>query len=120
MMEASLKLLSLVRAVVYLAVTVESVFLSYLYWNAYKNFKPTPIINSLVLLLLSIGVNFFYLTIVALIFFVGYIEIYKIMVAFIPLTTIFLLASLRRFADESVRVKKKNKNNFFRKIKKKL
>lgn len=107
MIEPILRILSFTRAVFYLAVTVESVFLAYLYWNAYRNLKTTPIIRALVFLLLAIGINFFYLTIVALISFVGYIEIYKIMVALIPSTTVLLLLALRHFGDKSVENKKK-------------
>jgi len=97
-----LKFAALVRAIFYLYVATEGLFLGYLYWNAYKKFKTTPIIKSLEGLLFSIGITFFFMTLVALISFIDSTDIYySIIVALIPVFTIPLLISLIKFREKS-------------------
>jgi hypothetical protein len=97
-----LKFAAIVRAVFYLYVATESLFLGFLYWNAYKKFKTTPIIKALERLLFSIGITFFFMTLVALISFIDSMDIYyNIMVALIPVFTIPLLVSLMKFREKS-------------------
>lgn len=103
----SFKTLALFRAVFYLAITVESIFLSYLYWNAYRKFKTTPIIKSLQMLLFSIGVNFFYMTIIALIAVIDSKSIvYNMAIVLIPLSALPLMFSLKDFMDRSTEIAK--------------
>ena len=81
---------------------MEGLFLGFLYWNAYKKFKTTPIIKALEKLLFSIGLIFFFMTLVALISFIDSTDIYyNIMVALIPVFTIPLLVSLMKFREKS-------------------
>ena len=97
-----LKFAALVRAIFYLYVATEGLFLGYLYWNAYRKFKTTPIIKALEKLLFSIGITFFFMTLVALISFIDSTDIYySIIVALIPVFTIPLLISLIKFREKS-------------------
>jgi len=97
-----LKFAAIVRAVFYLYISMEGLFLGFLYWNAYKKFKTTPIIKSLEGLLFSIGVTFFFMTLVAMISFINATDVYyDIMVALIPIFTIPLLVNLIKFREKS-------------------
>lgn len=97
-----LKFLAIIRAVFYLYVATEGLFLGYLYWNAYKKFKTTPIIKALERLLFSIGITFFFMTIVALVSFIDSAHAYySYMVALIPVFTLPLLISLIEFGEKS-------------------
>jgi len=97
-----LKLLAFARAFVYLYITLESFLLGFMYWNAYKKYKTTPIIKAVQRLLLSIGIVFFYLTIIALISSIDSNNaLYDFAVAFIPLLAIPLVFSLIDFREKS-------------------
>lgn len=97
-----LKVFALLRAFFYLWITVESVFLGYLYWNAYKKYKTTPIIKAIQFLLFSIGLNFFYMVMVAV---AGLLDkeslIYDLLIVFIPVCAVPLLMSIREFREKS-------------------
>ena len=103
----SFKSLALLRAIFYLAITVEAVFLSYLYWNAYRKYKTTAIIKSLQNLLLSIGISYFYMTIVALIAVIDRANFaYDAAIVLIPLSALPLMFSLRDFMNKSTEIEK--------------
>lgn len=96
------KFLSLVRAFFYLYLTIESSFLAFLYLNAYKKYKTTPIIKAVQILLFSISINFFYMTIVSLISFIDRGNpLYDIFIAFIPVFTVPLIYGLINFRERS-------------------
>ena len=106
-----LKFLAIIRAVFYLYIATEGLFLGYLYWNAYRKFKTTPIIKALERLLFSIGIAFFFMTLVALISFIDSKDIYyDYMVALVPIFTLPLLTSLIKFGEKSTdKIPKKGK-----------
>lgn len=100
--DSILKPLALLRAFFYLYATVESIFLSYLYWNAYKKYKSTPIIKAVQMLFIAIGINLFYMTIIALVSFINKNDaLYDILIAFIPLTILPLIYALINFRERS-------------------
>jgi len=106
-----LKIFALFRAVFYLYISVEALLLGFMYWNAYKKFKTTPIIETLERLLLSLGVAYFYMTIAALFSFLdANNNLYDILVAFIPIFTIPVAYYLAKFREKSTaEVPKKGK-----------
>lgn len=97
-----LKVLAFIRAFFYLYITLEAFLLGYMYWNAYKKYKTTPIIKAVQMLLMSIGIIFFYLTIIGLISFIdANSPLYDFMVSFIPVFIIPLIFSLINFRQKS-------------------
>jgi ABC-type uncharacterized transport system permease subunit len=99
-----LKLLALIRAFFYLYITLEAVLLAYLYWNAYKKYKTTPIIKGLQLLLFSIGISFFYMCLIAIMSFIDSKNIlYDYMITLIPLFSLPLMYSLNNFREQSTK-----------------
>lgn len=108
-----IKILSLARAFFYLWITVEAMFLAFLYYNAYKKFKKTPIIQALQSLLFSIGFFFFYMVFVAITSYVNHEGIdYPVLISLIPLFALPLVLSIRWFRDESTKETKKSVKNY--------
>ena len=101
-----LRPLALIRAFFYLYATVESIFLAYLYWNAYKKYKTTPIIKAVQVLFLAIGINFFYMTIIGLVGLLNRNDIlYDILISIVPvflLPLIYAIVNFRRRSTEEV------------------
>jgi len=93
---------TILRSVVYIWVATEFSFLSYIYWQGYKDFKPTPIINALQKLLFFSSLVFFYLSALPLILKLNPV-VHLSAVMFIPVPLIPLGLSLRKFRQESLR-----------------
>lgn len=100
--DITLKFFALLRAFFYLWITIESVFLAYLYWNAYKKYKSTPIIKAVEQLLFAIGINFFFMTIIAIVSAVNRNDpLYDWLIVIIPFFAFPVMLSIRKFRQES-------------------
>lgn len=55
----------LIRALMYALTAIQALILSYVYYVGYQKVKPTPIIRTLVLFFLSLGIFFSFTTILA-------------------------------------------------------
>lgn len=106
-----IKFFALFRAIFYLYISIEAFLLGFMYWNAYKKFKTTPIIEMLEKLLLSIGIAYFYLTITALLTLIdAKNNLRELGVIFIPIFAIPLAYYLAKFREKSTaEVPKKGK-----------
>ena len=97
-----LKVFALLRAFFYLYIVANSLLLAFLYWNAYRKYKMTPIIKAVYYLVLSIALNFFYMIIIALVSLVSREAIiYDWLVVFIPLFALPLMMALDNFRSQS-------------------
>lgn len=104
-----LKFFALLRAFFYLYITIESFLLAYMYWNAYKKYKTTPIIKALQIVLLTIGLNFFYMTFLAMTSFIDKDNIiYDFLISFMPIVQIPIIYSLVNFRQKSTEEVSKN------------
>lgn len=100
--ENILRFFALLRAFFYLWITIEATFLAYLYWNAYKKYKTTPVIKAIETLLFSIGLNFFYMVMIAITSLIDKESpIYDWLIVLIPLFAIPLLMAIREFREKS-------------------
>lgn len=98
----TLKVFALLRAFFYLWITIESTFLAYLYWNAYRKYKTTPIIKAIETLLFSIGLNFFYMVMVAITSVIDRdSNLYDWLIVLIPFFAIPLVMAIREFREKS-------------------
>ena len=98
----TLKMFALLRAFFYLWITIESTFLAYLYWNAYRKYKTTPVIKAIETLLFSIGLNFFYMVMIAITSVIDRdSNLYDFLIVSIPLFAIPLLMAIRDFREKS-------------------
>ena len=100
--DSILKAFALLRAFFYLYIVANSLLLAFLYWNAYRKYKMTPIIKAVYYLVLSIALNFFYMIIIALVSLVSREAIiYDWLVVFIPLFALPLMMALDNFRSQS-------------------
>ena len=98
----ALKVFALLRAFFYLWITIEAIFLAYLYWNAYRKYKTTPIIKAIETLLFSIGLNFFYMVMIAITSVIDRdSNLYDLLIVIIPLFAIPLVLAIREFREKS-------------------
>ena len=98
----TLKVFALLRAFFYLWITIESIFLAYLYWNAYRKYKTTPVIKAIESLLFAIGLNFFYMVLIAITSAIdNNSNLYDWLIVLIPLFAIPLLIAIREFREKS-------------------
>lgn len=100
--ENILRLFALLRAFFYLWITIEATFLAYLYWNAYRKYKSTPIIKAIESLLFAIGLNFFYMVLIAITSAIdNNSNLYDWLIVLIPLFAIPLVIAIREFREKS-------------------
>lgn len=97
-----LQILALLRALFYLYITANSLMLAFLYWNAYQQYKMTPIIKAVYFLVLSISLNFFYMVILALVSFIDRNSpVYDWLIVGIPIFTFPLMLAIDNFRRQS-------------------
>jgi hypothetical protein len=110
MLEEFFKLLALLRTFVYLSICLSSLLVASSYLKAYREVKPTWIIQSIMILFFSIAFSFLFFSLASIINFLdGASFRYKVVVSLLALANLPLLWAIINFWFACLFEKKENK-----------
>jgi general stress protein CsbA len=110
MLEEVLRLLALIRTVVYISIALTSALIASAYYRAYKKEKPTWIIRAVMTLFLTLSFSFAFYTITSIINFLDGVSLrYRLVVSLLALTNIPLFLAIINFWGASISSKETNK-----------
>lgn len=110
MVEEGLRLLALLRTIIYFSISLVSALVASAYYRAYRKEKPTWIIRSVMTLFLALSFSFAFYTITSIINFIDGASLrYQITVSLLAFSNLPLLLAILNFWNASLNQKDKKK-----------
>ncbi|GIW70239.1 MAG: hypothetical protein KatS3mg101_0986 [Patescibacteria group bacterium] len=109
MLEEGLRLLALIRTVVYISISLSSALIASAYYRAYKKEKPTWIIKAVMTLFLTLSFSFSFYTITSIVNFLDGVSVrYRLVVSLLTFINIPLFLAIINFWRASISGKETN------------